>query len=106
MKKFMLSLLAITLISSPVTAKPIRHHHRPAPAKIIHHHKSHHNEPLAFVAAGVLGFALGNIISYSSGQTNYTVTTNDKECFLVVSKSSGNVTQRCVDGDNQVLYVD
>ena len=91
-------------------AKPmkphINHHPKPSNVKVIHHYKAHHSEPLAFAAAGLIGFTLGNIISYSSGQSSYSVTPSDKECFLVVSKSNGSVTQKCVEGNNQVLYVD
>ncbi|MBE6452256.1 MAG: hypothetical protein E7012_02050 [Alphaproteobacteria bacterium] len=111
MKKFISALIALSLLSSPAMAKPSKHHidkhhHKPAHVRVVHHHKTHHTEPLAFAAAGLIGFTLGNIISYSSGQNNYIVSNDEKECFLVVSKSSGNVTQRCVDGSNQVLYVD
>ena len=43
----------------------------------------------------------------AANQPVYTVTTTeDKQCFAVVSKSNGTVTQHCVNGDNQVLYVD
>lgn len=111
MKKFILSLMAISLLATSAIAKPVKphinnNHSRPAQVRVIHHHKSHHPEPFVFAAAGLLGFTLGNIISQSSNQTTYNVINGDKECFVVVSKSSGNITQRCVDGSNQVLYVD
>lgn len=109
MKKFILSLITASLLISPAMAKPAKHHinphHKPAPVRIVHH-KSHHAEPLAVATAGLIGFTLGNIIYHSSSQANYNTTNDDKECFLVVSKSSGKTSQRCVDGSNQVLYVD
>ena len=109
MKKFILSLITASLLISPAMAKPVKHlinpHHKPAPVRIVHH-RYHHTEPLAFAAAGLIGFTLGNIIYHSSSQTNYNINNDYKECFLVVSKSSGKTTQRCVDGNNQVLYVD
>lgn len=108
MKKLLLALIAFCLLTSPAYAKPKAHHfspHKPAPTIIHHSHKGHHIEPIATIAAGLIGFAIGNA-SATANYTNYSATTDDKECFLVVSKSSGNVTQRCVDGSNQVLYVD
>lgn len=107
MKKFILSLITVSLLVSPALAKPIKHHinHKPTPVRIVHH-KSHRPEPLAFAAAGLIGFTLGNIIYHSSSQANYNVNNDNKECFLVVSKSTGKTFQQCVDGNNQVLYVD
>lgn len=108
MKKILLTLMAVCILSSPAYARPKGHHfrkHTPIKTVIHHSHKGHHIEPIATIAAGLIGFAVGNAAA-STNYNNYSVVANDKECFLVVSKSSGNVTQRCVDGSNQVLYVD
>lgn len=107
MKKLFICALALSLFSTPVLARPFHHgghYHRPA--KVIVHH-SHHGEPLLAVASGLIGFAVGTATANAAQPvyTNY-VAQDDKQCFVVVSKSSGNITQRCVNGDNQVLYVD
>ena len=111
MKKFILTLLAVVMFTAPVMARPNKHHNlpskHPAPVVVHHSHKpKHHVEALSTLAAGLIGFTLGNISSNSTNYTNYTITNTGQECFVVVSKSSGNVTQKCVEGNNQVLYVD
>ncbi len=110
MKKFILTLLAVVVFATPSTARPNKHHplKKPHSSVVVHHsHRPKHRiEPLSTLAAGLIGFTLGNISSNSTGYTNYTVTNTGQECFVVVSKSSGKVTQKCVDGNNQVLYVD
>lgn len=113
MKKFVLCLVICSLLSSAAWAKPWHHpaapawHHRPAPVIV---HKPHHHisvgGPALAVASGLIGFVAGSAIA-AANQPVYTVTTTeDKQCFAVVSKSNGTVTQHCVNGDNQVLYVD
>ena len=110
MKKFILTLLAVVMFTAPAMARPNKYHTSSkhlAPVVIHHSHKTkHHIEPLSTLAAGLIGFTLGNVVHNSTSYTNYNTTNTGQECFVVVSKSSGNVTQKCVEGNNQVLYVD
>ena len=112
MKKFVVCLLLCSMLSSTAWAKPFHHHrppvwhHRPAPVVV---HRAHHiriGDPVVAIASGLIGFVAGSAVA-SANQPVYSVNmTEDKQCFAVVSKSNGTVTQHCVSGDNQVLYVD
>ena len=110
MKKFLLCLALLSIISSTATAKPFHrpvplHPNRPAPIVI---HDRHHGEtPFIALASGLIGFVAGAATATSTPTTLYTVSTpQPQQCFAVVSKSTGIVSQRCLSGDNQVLYVD
>ena len=104
MKKFVLCLLVFSMFSSAAWAKPW--HHRPAPVIVHKTHHIHGGDPIIAVASGLIGFVAGSAIA-TANQPVYTVSVpEDKQCFAVVSKSNGTVTQHCVNGDNQVLYVD
>ena len=112
MKKLLVVLLLASMISVPAQARPFHHsggHHRPF-SKIVY--KSHHHSvaPLVALASGLVGFAIGSATAAPIKQTTtYTLPVNTQQCFAVVSRSTGNVTQRCVsnyNGENQVLYVD
>lgn len=115
MKKLLMLLVLTMLVSTPLQARPFHHgggHHRPAPAVIYKSHHHHSGTPLIALASGLVGFAVGSAaasaapVTYS---TTYAVPANTQQCFAVVSRSTGNVTQRCLssyNGDNQVLYVD
>ena len=106
MKKFLLCLIALSLLATPVAAKPFhRPHHRPAPIVIHKHHHGDFGAPLLALSSGIIGFAIGASTTPQT-QTVYYTPADDKQCFAVVSKSSGNITQHCVSGSNQVLYVD
>ncbi len=106
MKKFLLCLMALSLLATPVAAKPFhRPHHRPAPVVIHKHHHGDLNAPLLAFSSGLIGFAIGASTTPQT-QTVYYTPVEDKQCFAVVSKSSGTITQQCVSGSNQVLYVD
>lgn len=105
MKKFLLCLIALSLLATPVAARPFhRPHHRPAPV-VIHKHHGHFGAPLLALSTGLIGFAIGASTAPQT-QTVYYTPTDDKQCFAVVSKSNGTITQQCVSGNNQVLYVD
>lgn len=106
MKKFLLCLIALSLLATPVAARPFhRPHHRPAPVVIHKHHRGGLGTPLLALSTGLIGFAIGASTAPQT-QTVYYAPVEDKQCFAVVSKSSGNITQQCVSGSNQVLYVD
>ena len=112
MKKFVLCLLVFSMFSSAAWAKPWHHpappawHYRPAPVIVHKTHHIHGGDPIIAVASGLIGFVAGSAIA-AANQPVYTVSVpEDKQCFAVVSKSNGTVTQHCVNGDNQVLYVD
>ena len=94
-----------------------RHHFNPRPAPVMmqtHHHHRANSAPLIGLIAGVTGYALGSAINYNQAtiiqaQSNNYALVNDKECFVIVSQSTGNITQKCVfanGGNNQILYVD
>lgn len=110
MKKFLLCLALLSIISSTAVAKPFHHPlpprpHRPAPI-IIHDHY-HTDTPAIAFASGLIGFVAGAATAASTPTTLYTVNVpQNQQCFAVVSKSTGVVSQRCLNGDNQVLYVD
>ena len=108
MKKFLLCLALLSIISSTAVAKPFHHPlpprpHRPAP--IIIHDRHHAETPFVALASGLIGFVAG--AATATPTTLYTVNVpQNQQCFAVVSKSTGVVSQRCLSGDNQVLYVD
>ncbi len=111
MKKLLIIALAVLFSAADVSAAPFRPlfpHHRP-PIVLKHSHK-HHVEPLIVAAAGVIGYAVGNAISSNrpTNGNNYVVYENPQKCFVVVSKTTGNINRRCVNGNNndEVLYVD
>ncbi len=108
MKKLLLCLTALSIFcAAPTFARPFGHggYHRPVPV-VVHHHKHHANAGLA-IASGIIGFAAGTILSAPLRTYNtYTVIDDNRQCFAVVSKSTGNITQQCLSGDNQVLYVE
>lgn len=115
MKKFLVCLTLALLICAPVQARPFHHgggHHRPAPAVIYKSHRHHSDTPLIALASGLVGFAIGSAAAAAAPvtyHTTYAVPANTQQCFAVVSRSTGNVTQRCIssyNGDNQILYVD
>lgn len=110
MKKFLACLTVFSLISSSAAARPFHFHHdfhRPAPVVIHKKHHFHPGLPVLAAASGIIGFALGAGSTVKT-QTVYSVPTtqNSGQCFAVVSKSTGKVTQHCLGGNNQVLYVD
>lgn len=111
MKKFFVCLALFCVFSSSVSARPFHHwEHRPhpGPAPVVVH-RTHHvysGEPWAVLASGLVGFAAGSVMA-SSTPAVYSVTVpEDKQCFAVVSKSNGSITQHCLSGNNQVLYVE
>lgn len=109
MKKLLLCLTILSLMTTSVSAKPFYNKSMPHPAPKVVHHVHNNGAPLLTLASGILGFAVGTSIA-SRPQVVYTaapvIQNNDKQCFVTVSKSNGNVTQHCVSGENQVLYVD
>lgn len=111
MKKLLAVLTLVLLSSASAQAWPFHHgrgHHRPAPTIVYKSHHHHFNAPLIALASGMAGFAVGSSM-VSAAPGHYTVTSDTRQCFAVVSRSTGNVTQRCIsspNGDNQVLYVD
>ena len=109
MKKFLLCLALLSIISSTAVAKPFHHPlpprpHRPAPI-IIHDHY-HTDTPAIALASGLIGFVAGTATAASTPTIVYAATPQNQQCFAVVSKSTGVVSQRCLNGDNQVFYVD
>lgn len=112
MKKLLIIMIAVLCCATDAFASPFHHrisHHRPA--IVLKHSHKHHVEPLVAVAAGVIGYAVGSAISSNRPAVNQNYAVYEpapQKCFVVVSKSSGNVNRRCVNGDynDEVLYVD
>ena len=110
MNKIITCVALLSILSTPVWAKPFHHPnpivwHKPAPVIVHTRYHAHMKEPLAAVAAGIIGFVAGTALA--SSQTNYANNISENnQCFAVVSKSIGTVTQHCLSGDNQVLYID
>ena len=111
MKKFLLCLALLSVISSTAVAKPFHHPlpprtHKPAPI-IVHDRHYHAATPFIALTSGLIGFVAGAATTASTPTTVYAATQqSNQQCFAVVSKSTGVVSQRCLSGDNQVLYVD
>lgn len=118
MKKFGVVLLML-LIS--VSAAEARYwHHGGSYWRRGYHHRDH----IPVVAAGLAGMAVGgyvvsnqyrNTIIYPNQYRNTIIQPNqyyppedEKQCFVMVSKSTGNVTKKCVNSSNnyEILYVD
>ena len=110
MKKFIACLTAICLLTTPAMAKPKHRAPKPHPAPIVLHHKHgrikhhHKHDPFLAVFSGLVGFAVGSSLATPTVYTASAPT--DHQCFVVISRSNGKLTQHCVGGDNQVLYVD
>ena len=110
MKKFVICVALLSILSTPVWAKPFHHPnpivwHKPAPVIVHTRYHAHMKEPLAAVASGIIGFVAGTALASSQTYYGNNISEN-KQCFAFVSKSNGTVTQHCLSGDNQVLYID
>lgn len=114
MKKFWVVLLGVLLLSGTAEARWHHGHGHWGPVRVVHHR---HDYVPAVLAAGIVGTAVGGYIAASRYRDaavqpgQYYPPENDKQCFVVVSKSTGNVTKKCVktsdDNNNyEVLYVD
>lgn len=113
MKKFWAVLLGMLLLSCTAEARWHRGRGHWEPVRVVHHR--HDYVPVA-LAAGIVGTAVGSYIAANQyrntviQQGQYYPPENDKQCFVVVSKSTGNVTKKCVnvsdDNNYEVLYVD
>lgn len=113
MKRFAPLLALLAFIAAPVQARPFHHGgrpHHPAPTVVYKSHHDHSAAPLIALASGLVGFAVGTAAAAPAVYTTTTygsVPVNPQQCYTVVSRSTGNVTRRCVSGgDNQILYVD
>lgn len=116
MKKYLFVLLALMIFPiSNADAKSWHHmggYWRHHPVRVVKHH--HDYVPAAFIA-GVAGATIGSYIVSNQYKdviiqpNQYYPPENGKKCFAVVSKSTGNVTQKCLDTsdntDYEVLYV-
>lgn len=110
MKKFFLVLSLCLMTAAPVWA-----HHpmsRPRPpvfhvGGVPHGHRIHHGDSGIYFLSGLAGAAVGSLIVGAQYQ-NQNRTDNNERCFVVISKSSGNVTKKCVSGSgyDEVVYVD
>lgn len=111
MKKLLIVVLVVLFCAADVSAAPFHHRgHYHRPQIVIRHSHGHHIKPLVVAAAGIIGYAVGSAISSNrpASNNNYVVYENPQKCFVVVSKTTGNINRRCVNGNNddEVLYVD
>ncbi len=98
----------------PPVVHVVRHH--PPHPPVVHVVRHHPRHDLAWgVLAGVTGVALGSYVVANQArdvvyQPNQYYPEIDKKCFVMVSKSSGKVTKKCVNAadneDTEVIYVD
>lgn len=108
MKKFFLVLgLCLVTVTPAFAHHPVVHSRPPVHHEVIVHRNvpKHRVGSGIYFLSGLAGAAVGSLIvnSQYQGQTE----SNDR-CFIVVSKSTGNVTKKCVSGAgaDEVLYVD
>lgn len=119
MKK--LGVVLLTLLMSVSMAEARYWHHGGSYWRRGYHHRDH--IPVV-VAAGVAGMAVGGyVVSNQYRNTfiqpnqyrntvvqpnQYYPPEDEKQCFVMVSKSTGNVTKKCVNSSNnyEILYVD
>ena len=105
MKRFVVVLLVFVLLSMPAFAR--WHHHR-------HHFGDGHYA--ADVAAGIVGTTAGVLLAKeildndnnrSWSTPRVYVVEPEGECYTVISRKTGKVTQKCVDYPAQkIIYVD
>lgn len=114
MKIFGVAFLAVLMMCPDFAyARPW---HRPPHPPVVHVVRHHPRHDLAWgVLAGVTGVALGSYVVANQArdvvyQPNQYYPEIDKKCFVMVSKSSGKVTKKCVNAadneDTEVIYVD
>ena len=114
MKKLLSLIIAFSILATPVMAKPKPHHggnhHRPAPQRVIKHHDDSW-VPFAGLAIGLTGAALALASNNQPSYTNVTYIddTPNKKCFVLISKSTGKITKKCLTdnyGNDEVVYID
>ena len=77
----------------------------PAPRRVVIHHGG--SDAAWSFFGGMLGAAAAGVYVAANQQNYYPI--DEQQCYVVVSKSSGNITKKCVStGINgaEVLYVD
>ena len=77
----------------------------PAPRRVVIHHGG--SDAAWSFLGGMLGAAAAGVYVAANQQNYYPI--DEQQCYVVVSKSSGNITKKCVStGINgaEVLYVD
>ena len=104
MKKLLLILIFSLLIAPNADAKPHRHH-RP--------NRGHH---VSNVVSGIVGMTAGVLLAgklVESHQPRYQeaprvyVVEPEGECYTVVSRKTGKVSQQCVENNSSnIIYVD
>ncbi len=113
MKKILLIALCLSLISGTALAghrpRHFGHYRPPHPAKIVHHHNW---DPVAGLAIGIAGAAIGSIIT-SQNQNQYANITYlnmepEKKCFILISQSTGKITKKCLSApmeNSEIIYI-
>ena len=111
MKKFLLTFLAALMICNPALAK--KHGHRPQVHYKHHHGAVHAVGDLAWGVAGVVaGVSLINSLVSSNNsivvqQPKIYMAEPDDECYITVSRKTGDVKEKCFNRLSKgIIYVD
>ncbi len=107
MKKFFLAGLLCLLTAMPTEARPPKHFgHPPKIHKMApHRHSVRHVGSGIYFLSGLVGATVGSLIVGNQHQNRFE--DNDR-CLVLVSKSTGKVTKKCITtgANTEVVYVD